>query len=172
MHGAQLYSKLSSKHKNGFSRTALALIATLGFSGIAHAEPADLSRMTCAQFDDLRPGDKAQFGLWLAGYYAGSAQKPQIDRTAFDGAMRVLGETCAKQKNALMIGAEVRAIFLPQQNSISNTNAGGLASSGNTIPVNPQQGGNGLTTGSLPSNSASNNIAVTPSVQNAKPAPR
>ncbi len=167
-------ARLTSKRNNSFLCAALAFSASYFMSEVAHSEPADLSRMSCAQFDDMRPADKAQFGLWLYGYYAGSAQKPQIDRMVFDNAMRMLGETCTKQKNALLIGAEVRAIFLPQQSNSNNNNTGGLPSSGATIPINPQQrSGDALTTGSLPLTSATqNNAGINANTQSSKPAPR
>jgi hypothetical protein len=87
-----------------FQGVMSALLIASGLSFItseAHAQGADIARMSCGNFEQMRPMDREQLGLWLYGYYAGSAQKTVVDRTAFNDAFRALNEACAKQKKHL-----------------------------------------------------------------------
>lgn len=72
----------------------------------------DLSVATCAQFAALPRADKEQIVLWLAGFYAGAAQRPRIDIALLSGAARALDELCARAPAAPLIGQETRPLLL------------------------------------------------------------
>jgi hypothetical protein len=72
----------------------------------------DLGNATCAQFLSLSRMEKDQIVLWLAGYYAGSAQRPRIDVSLLAGASNALDELCAKAPATSLIGQETRPLLL------------------------------------------------------------
>lgn len=80
---------------------------------MAQRTGTDITRITCAQLTDMPRGEQEQFLTWLYGYYSGAAQKAVIDRSAFLGAVRIVGDYCLKQKAMPLISAQIRAIFLP-----------------------------------------------------------
>jgi hypothetical protein len=152
-----------------------------------YAQGLDMARMTCSQFQDMRPADRQQVGVWLHGYYAGSGNKPMIDTSAYEGALRTLNDACSKQKTAPLIGDQVRGIFLPNasaNNAQSNSNLTNSAvvplnQGAQTVSVPRDNNGSALTTGSLSAgslsaaNTGSSPQGVTiPVTSNAKPAPR
>jgi hypothetical protein len=152
-----------------------------------HAQGLDMARMTCSQFQDMRPADRQQIGVWLHGYYAGSANKPMIDTNAYEGALRTLNEACTKQKTAPLIGDQVRGIFLPNatpnntqpSSNLTNSAVVPLNQGAQTVSVPRDVNASSLTTGSLPAPSTAaspqgvNSQGVTiPVTGNTKPAPR
>jgi hypothetical protein len=72
----------------------------------------DLASATCAQFMGLSRMEKDQIVLWLAGYYAGSAQRPRIDVSLLAGASGSLDELCVKAPATTLIGQETRPLLL------------------------------------------------------------
>lgn len=72
----------------------------------------DLARASCADFLTLQASDQAQLALWLAGYFAGSAQRPVIDPTRTAAAPAALLEMCTKTPQIPLIGAETRPLFV------------------------------------------------------------
>jgi hypothetical protein len=72
----------------------------------------DLSSATCAQFMGLSRMEKDQIVLWLAGFYAGSAQRPRIDVSLLAGASGALDELCVKAPATTLIGQETRPLLL------------------------------------------------------------
>jgi hypothetical protein len=72
----------------------------------------DLGNATCAQFMGLSRMDKDQIVLWLAGYYAGAAQRPRIDVSLMAGASAALDELCLKAPATSLIGQETRPLLL------------------------------------------------------------
>lgn len=79
----------------------------------AAAEPLDLSRASCADFVAMSETDRSQLSLWLAGYYAGGAQRPLLDPERIAAAPAALAELCAKSPQMPLVGAETRAAFMP-----------------------------------------------------------
>jgi hypothetical protein len=146
------------------------------------AQGLDMARMTCSQFQDMRPADRQQIGVWLHGYYAGSANKPMIDTSAYEGSLRTLNEACSKQKTAPLIGDQVRGIFLPhgvanngQPNSnLTSSALAPLNQGAQTVSVPRDVNASSLITGSLPSTSsaASSQGVTIPVTSSSKPAPR
>ena len=96
------------------TRTALALMLC-AIAGTAHAQAQgiDLMRATCADYVGMGSNDQSQLALWLAGYYAGLAQRPTLDLDRITAAPGELAALCAKSPQQALIGAETRAIFLP-----------------------------------------------------------
>ena len=90
----------------------LGLTAGMGMAGHALAQTTDLARVTCANFLTLPASDQAQLTLWLAGYYAGSAQRPVIDPALTSAAPAALAELCTKSPQVPLIGAETRPLFV------------------------------------------------------------
>jgi hypothetical protein len=72
----------------------------------------DLANATCAQFIGLSRMEKDQIVLWLAGYYAGAAQRPRIDVSLLAGASGALDELCMKSPGSTLIGQETRPLLL------------------------------------------------------------
>ena len=91
---------------------SLALAALVASGGPAMAQTTDLARATCANFLTLPASDQAQLALWLAGYYAGSAQRPVIDPALTSAAPAALAELCTKTPQIPLIGAETRPLFV------------------------------------------------------------
>ncbi|PZU90819.1 MAG: hypothetical protein DI527_13445 [Chelatococcus sp.] len=90
-----------------------ALAALAAPTAPARAEPIDLTRASCADFTAMSETDRAQLSLWLAGYYAGSAQRPLVDADRIASAPAALAELCAKSPQLPLVGAETRAAFIP-----------------------------------------------------------
>lgn len=90
---------------------ALATAAILA-TGPAPARTIDLARATCAEYAALQDLEKEQILLWLAGYYAGAAQRPSIDTDQLAASTKALAELCAKTPAAPLIGQEVRPLLL------------------------------------------------------------
>lgn len=78
----------------------------------AMAQTTDLARATCADFLTLQASDQAQLALWLAGYYAGGAQRPTVDPARTAAAPAALLELCTKTPQFPLIGAETRSLFV------------------------------------------------------------
>lgn len=79
----------------------------------AKADEVDVMRATCADFMSMSSNDQSQLTLWLAGYYAGSAQRPMLDAAKIMAAPAALTAICAKAPQTQLLGAETRAVFLP-----------------------------------------------------------
>lgn len=90
----------------------LVLALLLACNGSVAAQTTDLARVTCANFLTLPASDQAQLTLWLAGYHAGSAQRPVIDPTRTSKAPAALTELCTKTPQILLIGTETRPLFV------------------------------------------------------------
>lgn len=93
------------------ARICLAAVA-LVTGGSAMAQTTDMSNVTCANFLTLATSDQAQLALWLAGYYAGSAQRPSINPALTSAAPAALLELCTKTPAVPLIGAETRVLFV------------------------------------------------------------
>lgn len=81
--------------------------------GRAQAESVDLTRATCADFAGMNGNDQAQLSLWLAGYFAGGAQKPLLDLDKINAAPGALQALCGKSPQLSLLSAETRAVFVP-----------------------------------------------------------
>jgi hypothetical protein len=81
--------------------------------GGARAESVDLTRATCADFAGMNGNDQAQLSLWLAGYFAGGAQKPLLDLDKISAAPGALQALCRKSPQLSLLSAETRAVFVP-----------------------------------------------------------
>ena len=95
--------------------TAFALLAMAACwpGASAYAEPVDLTGASCTDFMGMEEADRNQISLWLAGYYAGVAQRPMLDVTKVLAAPAGLAALCTKTPQAPLIGAETRAVFFP-----------------------------------------------------------
>jgi hypothetical protein len=71
------------------------------------------SPATCADFSAMTGNDQSQLVLWLAGYYAGGAQRPLLDVEKVTAAPAELLALCGKTPQLPLVGAETRAVFLP-----------------------------------------------------------
>jgi hypothetical protein len=78
----------------------------------AQAQVADIARASCGDFMALRPGDRGELLIWLHGYYAGSAQRPIVDRAKVDEAIAAMQQACERDPALPLIGVEARAILL------------------------------------------------------------
>lgn len=88
------------------------LCTGLGFAGTAVAQTTtDMSNVACANYLTLSPTDQSQLALWMAGYFAGSAQRPVIDRSRTAVAPAALTELCTKSPQIMLIGPETRPLF-------------------------------------------------------------
>jgi hypothetical protein len=96
---------------------SLALLALVSLPSAARAQGAasDLTNATCAAFVSLPAKDKEQLTIWLAGYFAGQASRPRISSALIATLPEAMGALCAKTPEAMLIGAEMRAVFLPPQ---------------------------------------------------------
>jgi hypothetical protein len=99
---------------NKLCRAARLVLATglLSLGTSAMAQTTDISNVTCANFLTLNAADQAQLALWLAGYFAGSAQRPVINRALTGAAPAALLQLCTKMPAILLIGAETRPLFV------------------------------------------------------------
>lgn len=97
------------------SPAVLAVLAAplLFAAGSAQAESVDLTRATCADFSGMNGNDQAQLSLWLAGYFAGGAQKPLLDLDKINAAPGALQALCEKSPQLSLLSAETRAVFVP-----------------------------------------------------------
>ncbi|MFN3673880.1 MAG: HdeA/HdeB family chaperone [Bosea sp. (in: a-proteobacteria)] len=96
------------------SRRILLLAALcLSVSSPAFAQQLNLMQATCADYSGMSENDRTQLSLWLAGYFAGGAQRPEIDLSRIAAAPAELVALCAKAPQAPLISAESRAVFMP-----------------------------------------------------------
>lgn len=77
----------------------------------AASQPVDLSAATCADFGQMSPTDREMLSLWLAGYFAGAAQQPQLDAERLAAVPAELAALCEKSPALRLVGAEARAVF-------------------------------------------------------------
>lgn len=91
----------------------LASLMVAGGAAPAQAQPVDMTGATCADFSKMGADDRNQLALWLAGYYAGSAQRPHLDPTRISAAPDALSELCGKAPQTPLLGVETRAVFMP-----------------------------------------------------------
>jgi len=73
------------------------------------AQGADLTRVSCHQFNALPMSDRRQLGLWLHGYYTGAAQRPFLDMSRVDGAISAMIEGCLNDPDRPLLGQETGA---------------------------------------------------------------
>lgn len=99
--------------RGALARLAFLAAATLPGGGPALGQSVDLGRATCADFSAMTSNDQAQISLWLAGYFAGGAQKPLLDIDKIAAAPAELQQICAKAPQLSLVGAETRALFVP-----------------------------------------------------------
>lgn len=71
-----------------------------------------MSRAKCSDYNGLSSMDQLQISLWLAGYYAGSAQRPTLDPAGLPDVTKTLIELCTKTPDVPLIGAETRPLYL------------------------------------------------------------
>ncbi|MGL5363713.1 MAG: HdeA/HdeB family chaperone [Bosea sp. (in: a-proteobacteria)] len=106
--------------------SAKRLLAAFAFAGFALASSntvysqanvgtSDLTNATCAAFQTLPAKDKEQLTVWLAGFFAGQASRPRINPALMASLPEAMGALCTKTPEAMLIGAEMRALFLPPQ---------------------------------------------------------
>jgi hypothetical protein len=79
------------------------------FPAPALAQGADLTRVTCQQFNALPMPDRRQLGLWLHGYYTGAAQRPFLDMARVDGAISAMIAGCQEHPDRPLLGQETGA---------------------------------------------------------------
>ncbi|MGL4974547.1 MAG: HdeA/HdeB family chaperone [Bosea sp. (in: a-proteobacteria)] len=91
------------------------LAATPSNIALAQASTSDLTNATCAAFQTLQPKDKEQLTVWLAGFFAGQASRPRINSALMASLPEAMAALCTKTPEAMLIGAEMRALFLPTQ---------------------------------------------------------
>lgn len=91
--------------------TLLAALLSVPAGG-ARAQSIDLTRGTCADFAGMNGNDQAQLSLWLAGYFAGGAQRPLLDLDRIGSAPAELLALCTKSPQLALLSAETRAIFV------------------------------------------------------------
>ncbi len=94
------------------SMIAAALAMLLSVAS-ARAESVDLTRATCADFGGMTAHDQAQLSLWLAGYFAGGAQRPLLDPERIAAAPAELQALCAKSPQLALLSSEARSVFAP-----------------------------------------------------------
>jgi hypothetical protein len=75
----------------------------------ALAQGADLTRVTCQQFNRLPMPDRRQLGLWLHGYYTGTTQRPILDMARVDGAVSAMIAGCQENPDRPLLGPETGA---------------------------------------------------------------
>jgi hypothetical protein len=92
--------------------TVLALAGALS-TGSAVAQTVDMSRGSCSDFTRMGEEDRNQLALWLAGYYAGLAQRPLLDLDKVLAAPGELTTLCTEKPDLPLVGPETRAIFFP-----------------------------------------------------------
>lgn len=92
--------------------TALVVLVAV-WAGGARAEPIDLMRASCADFASMNSNDQGQIALWLAGYYAGAAQRALLDIEKIAAAPAELLAICMKAPQTPLVGAETRGVFIP-----------------------------------------------------------
>jgi hypothetical protein len=85
------------------------LLAAPLFPAPAPAQGADLTRVTCQQFNTLPMPDRRQLGLWLHGYYTGAAQRPFLDMARVDGAISAMIAGCRDNPDRPLLGQETGA---------------------------------------------------------------
>ena len=90
---------------------ALALAFAAGALPV-EAQTADLGQATCGELMELPENGRAQLAVWLHGYYAGAAQRAMLDVTALENAVAAIQQLCERNRAALLIGSEARALFL------------------------------------------------------------
>lgn len=96
-------------------RSLLSLAALLAASTCAlqaAAQSLDLTQAHCSDYVAMSEDDRSQLSLWLAGYYAGGAQRPLLDLDKIKAAPAALAELCAKSPQLPLVGAETRAAFI------------------------------------------------------------
>jgi hypothetical protein len=96
-------------------------------------EGNDVSRLTCAQFVQLRQSDREQLLVWLAGYYAGGAQRPVINGRLLTESAGAIDTLCRTNPAAPMIGDQMRALITGIRSE------GGQGIQGNIVVPNQPQ---------------------------------
>jgi hypothetical protein len=129
-----------------YAKLTLSFAFLLMASSVALAQNADLSRATCAQIKELAPQDQAQVLFWLHAYYAGAAQRPNLDRAKVQSTIEATQAFCDKNPNSPIIGAEARDVFLGEaaQGAAPATQGSTIAVSGTNPAIQqnnaPQRG--------------------------------
>ena len=91
---------------------AVVLVAALSLPGQStNARVIDVSKADCTQFMGLAATDREQIVLWLAGFFAGAAQRPAIDTDQLRVGLKELEALCAKTPGAPLIGQETRPLL-------------------------------------------------------------
>jgi hypothetical protein len=103
--------------RNGFR--ALAAAAILGSAGTASAQVADLRQASCEQLLGMPESERMQLSLWLHGYYAGAAQRSQLDRAKLEDGVAALQKACATNRAMPLIGIEARAALTGEPNPMA-----------------------------------------------------
>ena len=58
---------------------ALAVAATLAFTGQVVAAEIDMTKITCKDVEAMDVARTAAVGMWMSGFAAGKANKPMVD---------------------------------------------------------------------------------------------
>jgi hypothetical protein len=91
------------------SALALGVCIVMPGSQSASAQVADLARVDCARFNSLPMPERRQLGIWLHGYYTGSAQRPSLDIAQLEGAVAAMIRQCDEHPDRQLLGAETGA---------------------------------------------------------------
>jgi hypothetical protein len=112
---------------------SVALFAFMPAHRAAAQEGNDISRLTCAQFVELRQSDREQLLVWLAGYYAGGAQRPIINGRLLTESAGAIDALCRTNPATPMIGSQMRALITGMPP------AGSQGAQGNVVVPNQPQ---------------------------------
>jgi hypothetical protein len=94
--------------------TGIALFLTASGPALAQSRSIDMSKAGCTQFMALAKADKEQVLLWLAGFYAGAAQRPMLEIGMISSAAASLDELCAKAPATTLLGEATRNLLMRQ----------------------------------------------------------
>jgi hypothetical protein len=98
---------------------ALATAAILGSACPASAQIADLRQASCEQLLGMPAAEQMQLSLWLHGYYAGAAQRSQLDRVKLEDGVAALQQACTANRAMPLIGIEARAALTGEPNPMA-----------------------------------------------------
>ncbi len=93
---------------------ALSILVDATAPAAAQSRSIDMAKAGCTQFMALAKADKEQVMLWLAGFYAGAAQRPVLEIGMIGSAVGALDELCTKTPATTLLGDATRSMLLRQ----------------------------------------------------------
>ena len=75
------------------------VIFTLAFTALGHADPIDVSKITCEDFIFYRISNPNAITQWLSGYYHGKRDDPVVDPEVMQANSDKVRNYCGQQKN-------------------------------------------------------------------------